>query len=76
MKKSVIYLLYCLLSLTVSGQQMKVGIFTDVITKKVNFAYNEGSYSVFGDSIDFGAILQDEFVEIKFLAENQIELKI
>ena len=76
MKKSVIYLLYCLLSLTASGQQMKVGIFTDIITKKVNFAYNEGSYSVFGDSIDFGAILQDEFVEIKFLAENQIELKI
>jgi len=75
-KKSVIYLLYSLLSLTAYSQEIKVGIFTDIITKKVNFAYNEGSYSVFGDSTDFGAILQDEFVEVKFISDKQIELKI
>lgn len=76
MRKSVIYLLYTLLSLSAFSQQMKVGIFTDIIPKKITFAYNEGSYSIFGDSTDFGAILQDEFVEVKFTAENQIELKV
>jgi stage II sporulation protein D len=58
---------------TLFSQQIRTGIFRDYAIKRVNFSYNGASYSIFADSIDFGAILENEYIEILQVA-NKLEL--
>ncbi|MFN5149092.1 MAG: SpoIID/LytB domain-containing protein [Flavobacteriia bacterium] len=65
----------CLLQISVlKAQQLRIGVLRDHSVKRITFSYNDGSYSIFGDTSDFGAILPNEFVE--FLWEkNGVKLK-
>ena len=47
----------------------------DYNLQQVVFSYNDGSYSIFGDSNAFGAILPNEFVSITIKKNRKIELK-
>lgn len=47
-----------------NSQQLRIGVLRDHSVKRISFAYNDGSYSIFGDTTDFGAILPNEYVEI------------
>jgi stage II sporulation protein D len=59
---------------TFYAQQLRIGVFRDYAVKRISFAYNDGSYSVFADSIDFGAILSNEFVELS-VENKKVSLK-
>lgn len=43
---------------------MRIGVLRDHTIKRISFAYNDGSYSIIGDSTEFGAILPNEYVEM------------
>lgn len=57
------------------GQQMHIGVFREYKTQRVLFAYNNGSYSIHGDTTLFGSILQNEFVDISTSSDGKIILK-
>lgn len=57
------------------AQQMRIGVLRDYDVKRILFAYNDGSYSIFGDTSEFGAILPNEFVDVIYKSSQQIELK-
>lgn len=57
------------------GQQLRIGVLRDYDVKRVLFAYNDGSYSIYGDSTDFGAILPNEFVDVIYSSDQLVELK-
>ena len=54
---------------------MQIGIFRDYRTQRILFAYNNGSYSIYGDSISFGSILPNEFVDVTLNSDKKINLK-
>lgn len=54
---------------------MRIGVLRDYDTKRAIFAYNEGSYTIIGDSTNFGAILPNEFVDVIYKSNQRIELK-
>ena len=56
------------------AQQMRIGVLRDYNIKRITFSYNSGSYSIFGDTSDFGSILPNEFIEVSI--ENvKVKLK-
>jgi stage II sporulation protein D len=69
-------LYFLLFSGNLSAQQMRIGVLRDYTITQIVFAYNDGSYNVYGDSIHLGTILSTEFVELKFLGAKKIEIKI
>jgi stage II sporulation protein D len=52
------------------SQQLRVGVYTDYEIERILFTYNEGSYKVYGDSVDFGSILSNEFVDISLIGDK------
>ncbi len=64
-----------LLSNSLFGQQLRIGIFRDVAAKEIIVDYNQGSYSIYTDTGYFSSILPNESVQLKITATNQIELK-
>jgi stage II sporulation protein D len=56
------------------AQQLRIGVLRDHNVKRIAFSYNDGSYSIFGDTTDFGAILPNEFVELLWEKEG-VKLK-
>lgn len=64
-----------ILSANVSAQQLRVGILRDYDVQRILFSYNEGSYLIYADSTDFGAILPNEFVDISLGENEKIQLK-
>lgn len=58
------------------AQELRIGVLRDYTVTQIVFAYNEGSYAVYGDSIQHGSILSTEFVELRYLGAKKIELKI
>lgn len=57
------------------AQQLRIGVLRDYDVKRILFAYNDGSYSITGDSTSFGAILPNEFVDVIYKSNQKIELK-
>ena len=56
------------------AQQMRIGVFRDHDLQRIMCAYNEGSYTVFADTINAGAILPNEFVEMS-VTQGKVLLK-
>lgn len=54
---------------------MRIGVYRDYKISRVSFAYDEESYSIYGDSLHFGSILPNEFVELEVIG-NKVRLKI
>jgi stage II sporulation protein D len=59
----------------VEAQQMRIGVLRSYSVKKILFSYNDGSYSIYGDSTYFGSILPNEFVDLTFTSAGRLELK-
>ncbi len=57
------------------AQQMHIGVLRDYKTQRLVFSYNNGSYSIYGDSTDFGSILPNEFIEVSFAEAGAVRLK-
>jgi stage II sporulation protein D len=57
------------------AQQMHIGVLRDYKTQRLVFSYNNGSYSIYGDSTDFGSILPNEFIEVSFAEAGVVRLK-
>ena len=58
-----------------SSQQLRIGVYRDFQMKRIVFAYNDGSYSILADSIDFGSILPNEFIELS-VEGSKVRLKL
>ncbi len=58
-----------------SAQQLRVGVLTDYDIQRILFSYNDGSYLIFGDTNEFGAILPNEFVDISVASNEKLLLK-
>lgn len=54
---------------------MRIGVLRDYKIQRILFAYNNGSYSIYGDSTDFGSILQNEFIDVSFVPGGKVRLK-
>lgn len=59
----------------IEAQQLRIGILRSIAVKKILFSYNDGSYSIYGDSTNFGSILPDEFVDLTFSSAGRLDLK-
>jgi stage II sporulation protein D len=70
----VFILFFSLFGNLLHSQQIRIGVFRDYTIKRINFSNNGFGYSIFADTIDFGAILQNEFVEIVLAPNNKLEL--
>ncbi len=57
------------------AQQLRIGLFRDNNVQRVSLSYNDGSYSIFADTTDFGAILPNEFIEISWLKKGNVILR-
>lgn len=57
------------------AQQMRIGVLRDHSIKRINFAYSDGSYSVFADTNYLGVILPNEFVELVPFGVDLVKLK-
>jgi stage II sporulation protein D len=57
------------------AQQMRIGVLRDHSVKRITFSYNDGSYSVFGDTSYFGSILPNEFVDLSQGKSGKVNLK-
>lgn len=64
-----------ILSFVFHAQQMRIGLFRDYEVQRILFSYNEGSYRIFADSLEFEAILPNEFIDIRFLTSGKLELR-
>lgn len=53
---------------------MRIGVLRDHSVKRISFAFNDGSYSIFADTTDFGSILPNEFVDLSW-EKNKVILK-
>lgn len=69
-------LYFLLFSGNLFAQQMRIGVLRDYTTNQIVFAYNDGSYNIYGDSVHLGTILSTEFVELKFIGSKKIEVRI
>ncbi|TNE55713.1 MAG: SpoIID/LytB domain-containing protein [Bacteroidetes bacterium] len=72
--KPIIWFVCILFSSVLMAQEMSIGVLRSYNVKRILFSYNQGSYQIFGDSTDFGAILPNEFVDIRFLSPNKISM--
>ncbi len=57
------------------AQQLHIGVLRDYKTQRLVFSYNNGSYSIYGDTTDFGSILPNEFIEVSFAETGVVRLK-
>lgn len=57
------------------AQQLRIGVLRRYSVQKILFSYNSGSYSIYGDSIHFGSILPNEFVELSYTSTGKLNLK-
>ena len=75
MLKFKFLVILCLLSFVGFGQQMRIGVYRDYSIKRIVFSYNQGSYTVLGDTTIIGNILPTEFVDIE-QEGNALRLKV
>lgn len=57
------------------AQQMRIGVLRSYEVKRILFSYEEGSYSIFADTTEFGSILPNEFVDISVGPARKITLR-
>ncbi len=54
---------------------MRIGVYRDYTINRCTFSYNDGSFSVYGDSTDFGSVLPNEYVELISSGNSLVELR-
>lgn len=74
MKKCALVLTLLFMSFSTFGNDIKIGVYRSHAIKHIDFSYYEGSYLIYGDTANFGALLPNEFVSI-IKAGNKVQLK-
>jgi stage II sporulation protein D len=72
--KLLITFLFISIVCGLQAQQMRIGVLRDNKVKRISFSYSVGSYSIFGDTSDFGSILPNEFIEVS-IENDKVKLK-
>lgn len=65
--------LFC--SLFGFSQQMRIGVLRDFSIKRVVFAYVDGNYSVYGDSIFIGNVKANDFFDLTYIDSGRITVR-
>lgn len=73
--KFFLIILLNVITCSLCAQQLRIGVLRDYDVKKIVYSYNDGSYMIYGDSLEFGAILPNEYVELSYIAPGKVELK-
>src|SRR5690554_4543344 len=74
MKQSLLVFILFLLTQTVLGREIRIGVYRSHNIQRIDFSYYEGSYMIYGDTVAFGALLPNEFVSITKIGDK-VELK-
>src|SRR5690554_3809049 len=74
MKQSVFLAFHILLSFSVFGNDIQIGVYRSHNIQRIDFSYYTGSYLIYGDTNAFGALLPNEFISITKVG-NQVQLK-
>ena len=74
MRLILLLLFLVLISFSILGNEIQIGVFRGHNIQRIDFSYNEGSYLIYGDSTAYGALLSNEFVSLTKVG-NLIELK-
>ncbi|MDX1653191.1 MAG: SpoIID/LytB domain-containing protein [Brumimicrobium sp.] len=75
MLKVIIPVIFIFVSFAISAQEISIGVFRGYNIERIDFAYKEGSYLIRADTIDFGAILPNEYISLRLCDDQLIELK-
>ncbi len=67
---------FLMLSLTSFAQQMNVGVLRDYTVKRIVFAYNDGDYSIYGDSGYIGEMSANDFVDLSYIDSGKISIRL
>lgn len=62
--KRILFLLMLAYCCGAQAQQLRIGVLRDYAVKRIQFSYNTGNYSIYGDSLFLGVMHQNEFVEV------------
>lgn len=54
---------------------MRIGVFRSYDIQRIDCSYHNGSYMIYGDSIELGAILPNEYVSLRKTSDGKVELK-
>jgi stage II sporulation protein D len=73
--KSFIIFIILLIGNWSHAQQLRIGVLRDYKIQRIIFSYNNGSYTIIGDTTSFGSILQNEFVDVSTAPNGKISLK-
>lgn len=67
--------LFFVLAFSSGAQDIDIGVYRGHNISRIDFSYYDGSYMISGDTLEFGAILPNEYVSLRKTSDNQIELK-
>lgn len=74
LKWSILILLVALGTST-TAQYLRVSVYEDYALKTIEFAYVDGEYTVYADSLVVATILPNEFVSARMTSDKKIEIK-
>src|SRR5690554_2835732 len=74
MKQCLLVFILILITQTVSGREIRIGVYRSHNIQRIDFSYYEGSYMIYGDTTAFGSLLPNEFLSISRVG-NKVELK-
>lgn len=72
--KSVITIIAVCICSTLTGQQVRIGLFRDQSINRITFSFNQGLYFVYGDTMLLDTICKNEFVDMS-RAGSRVVLK-
>lgn len=61
-------------SISVYGNDIKIGVYRSHNIHRIDFSYHEGSYMIYGDTVSYGALLPNEFISISKIGDK-VQLK-
>lgn len=64
MKQGILTVLLLLSIPVLFGREISIGVYRGNVIHEIDFSYDNGNYSIFGDSIPLGTITANEFVSI------------
>lgn len=73
--KKLLIVLFVFFSLIVYSQEMRIGVFRKYQIKRITMAYHHGSYAILADTLNYGSILPNEFVDIS-VDGNYLRLRV
>ena len=74
MKQSALAILFLLIIQSLWGRDILIGVYRGNTIQQINFSYDNGDYSIYGDTIAFGILSKNEFVSVSEYGDS-VQLK-